>query len=68
MLSSVGAIVGSDGQVKRVVVTERWRLGFHVQQGESLYVVPDLLVEEPVEWNDIAWVIKQAEDHVRKIA
>ena len=65
MLSSVGGIVGPDGRVRRVVVSERWRLHLHVQHDERLVIVPGLLVEEPVPWNEIASVILQVEDYVR---
>lgn len=65
MLSAVGGIVGTEGQVKRIIIAERGRLHLHVQQGERLIVVPGLLVEEPVLWNEIASVIAQVEDYVR---
>jgi len=65
LFSSVGGIVGPDGCVRRVVVTELWRMRHHVQQGERLVIVPGLLVEEPVPWNEIASVIQQVEGYVR---
>lgn len=65
MLSAVGGIVGAEGLVKRIIVAEQWRLHLHVQQGERLVIVPGLLVEEPVPWNEIASVIQQVEDYVR---
>jgi len=65
MLSSVGGIVGPDGCVRRVVVSERWQLHLHVQKDERLVIVPGLLVEEPVPWNEIAGVVQQVEDYVR---
>lgn len=62
--SAVGGIVGPDGRVRRVVVSERWRLHLHVRYDERLVIVPGLLVEEPVPWNEIASVIQQVEDYV----
>lgn len=49
MLSSVACIVDKWGG-KRVVVTERFRMHAHVNAAreERLYVVPGLLVQEPV--------------------
>ena len=61
-MSVVGAII-KDGKVVRVVVTQRYRIKNHVGKGESVYIVPKLVVKEPVAWNNIPWVIKQAEDY-----
>lgn len=59
-LSSVGGIVDREGHT-RTVVTEYWRFRFHVHKGERLFVVPGLLVREPVEWGLIPYVIASAE-------
>lgn len=64
-LSAVGGIVGPDGRVRRVIVSEYWRLHLHVRQGERLVIVPGLFVQEPVPWNQIANVIQRTEDYVR---
>jgi len=48
MLSSVACIVDKWGG-RRVVVTELWRMKFHInhERAERLYVVPGLLIQEP---------------------
>jgi hypothetical protein len=62
-LSSVAGIVDCEGNV-RTVVTELWRFRFHVHKGERIFVVPGLLVSEPVEWELIPFVIASAEQAV----
>jgi hypothetical protein len=60
--SHVAAVLSPDGGV-RVVVTAR-KSDFarhHRQPGERIIIVPNLLVEEPVPWDKIPWVIRQAE-------
>jgi hypothetical protein len=62
-LSSVAGIVDHEGNV-RTVVTEYWRFRFHVHKGERIFVVHGLLVQEPVEWGLIPFVIASAEQAV----
>lgn len=64
-LSAVAGILDRKGGL-RVVVTQRWRLKYHVKKGDRLFIVPDLLVQEPVPWNDIPRVIETAQRHVNK--
>lgn len=64
-LSYVAGIVDPHGGL-RVVVTER-KGDFernHRAAGEKVFVVPDLLVPEPVPWDMIPWMIKQVELHI----
>ena len=60
--SSVALIVGADG-CSRVVVTQRWRMMFHVERGERLFVVPGLKVVEPVQWADVPRIVAAALAH-----
>ena len=48
-LSAVAGIIDKNGGL-RVVVTERWRMKYHVKKGEKIFVVPNLKVQEPVAW------------------
>lgn len=66
MTSAVAGILDKTGGI-RVVVTEPWRMRHHVADGERLFVVPGLEVEEPVPWDDVPRVIKQTLEHVSKI-
>lgn len=52
----------------RVVVTQRWRMQLHVcrEREERIFIVPDLLVDEPVPWDHIPWVIAQAQNYTNK--
>lgn len=50
----------------RVVVTQRWRMRYHVGKRERLFVVPDYEVEEPVPWDDIPPLIERVQKHVAK--
>lgn len=63
MLSAVAGIVDRLGGL-RVVVTQRWRMRYHVKSGERLFIVPGLEVREPVPWHDIPRVVRAAERHV----
>lgn len=62
-LSSVAGIIDPEGNV-RVVVTELHRFHYHVRDGERIFVVPGLLVQEPVEWGLIPYVIAAGEQAV----
>jgi hypothetical protein len=45
----------------RFVVTHKRNLKHHVRPDETLIVVPDLLVHEPIAWGDIPYVIARIE-------
>jgi hypothetical protein len=45
----------------RFVVTQDYQLASHVRCDETLIVVPNLLVHEPIAWGDIPIVIKRIE-------
>lgn len=61
--SAVAGIIDNYGGF-RVVVTEPWRMIHHVGRGEHLFIVPGLLVTEPIAWHDIPGLIKRAEAHI----
>lgn len=63
--SAVAGILSPDGGL-RTVVTQRWRMQAHIKRGERLFVVPDLLVDEPVPWEQIPAVIGAVHRHVVK--
>jgi Fe-S-cluster containining protein len=64
-LSAVAGILDRKGGL-RVVVTQRWRMKFHVKKGEQIFIVPGLLVREPVPWDKIPFVIAEAHRHVNR--
>lgn len=45
----------------RMVVTEFWRIKFHVHDGERAVMVPKVRIAEPVDWHDIPRTVKLAE-------
>lgn len=49
MKSAVAGIIDRNGGL-RVVVTQRKRMKHHVAEGERLFIVPHLRVQEPVAW------------------
>lgn len=57
--SSVAGIVDSQGGL-RIVVTQTWHMLHHVGKGERLFVVPGLLVWEPVQFSHWAWIVHVA--------
>lgn len=61
--SAVAGILSPDGGL-RTVVTQRWRMRDHLKRGEQLFVVPGLLVDEPVPWGEEAALIRQVHRHV----
>jgi hypothetical protein len=63
--SAVAGILSPDGGL-RTIVTQRWRMQGHLAKGERLFVVPGLLVEEPVPWEEIPTVIRQVHQHIVK--
>lgn len=65
ILSSVAGIVDKNNGL-RVVVTPRWRLKYHVKKRERAFVVPDLLVQEPVPWDEIPLLIARVQRYVVK--
>lgn len=62
-LSAVAGILNENGGL-RVVVTERWRMGMHVGQGERLFVLPDVEVQEPLSIAQAAPVIEAVKQYV----
>jgi len=62
--SAVACIVDAKGG-HRIVVTQRWRMHHHVAPGERAYIVPDLLVQEPVPIGGASFVIDEAVRHMR---
>ena len=53
----------------RVVVTAPLAAFVHhcnPARQELLFIVPDLVVPEPVPWNMIPWLIRRVEHHVRE--
>lgn len=67
-LSAVAGILSPDGGL-RTVATEVVRGGRkdfapHLKKGERLFIVPDLLVEEPIDWGQIPDVIRRVHRHV----
>jgi hypothetical protein len=63
--SAVAGILDKKGGL-RVVVTQRWRMRYHVKKGERLFVVPGYIVQEPIPWHDIAVLIGRVEVHIAK--
>jgi hypothetical protein len=63
-LSAVAAIVDAKGGL-RVVITERWRMRYHVGPKERLFIVPDCEVQEPVDLAYIPGIVARAEQYVR---
>ena len=61
--SAVAGIVDANGGL-RVVVTEHWRMGFHVRHGERLFIVPDLEVQEPLSMAQAAPIIEIVKKHI----
>lgn len=61
-LSAVAGIMEKQGGI-RVVVTERWRLRYHVKKGERLFITP-IEVKEPVPWDEIPTLIEKVQKHV----
>lgn len=62
--SAVAAVVDRKGGI-RVVVTEPWRMKFHVGNGEKIYVVPGVRVREPVSIGDASFVVEMATAYAR---
>lgn len=61
--SVVAGIIDSKGDL-RVVVTERWRMQFHVGKDERLFIVPSLTVQEPVPLDEVPAVIEAVKRHL----
>lgn len=64
-MSAVAGILDRKGGL-RVIVTQRWRMRYHVGKGERLFVIPGLDVKEPVAWNDIPPLIDRVQKYVVK--
>jgi hypothetical protein len=61
--SALAGIVDRKGGL-RVVVTEEWRMPFHVNRGERAFILPGIKVREPVPWEQIAWTIRRVELYI----
>lgn len=61
----LSAVLDSYGCVRTVVCTEE-SLWCHVGSGELAYTVPDLVLREPIAWNDIPLVIERARLELNK--
>jgi hypothetical protein len=64
-LSAVAGILDGKGNF-RVVVTQRWRMRYHISKGERLFVVPGLKVQEPVPWDEIPLLIHRVHLYVNE--
>jgi len=64
MPSQVAGIIDAHGGL-RVVVTDN---GFHhhLGKGEQLFIVPGMLVDAPVPWDEVPVVIERVQKHVVK--
>lgn len=65
-LSAVAGILDARGGI-RVVITEPWRMCFHVARGERLFVVHGLRVREPVGWSDVPQLIETVKSYVERM-
>lgn len=65
-LSSVAAIVSKKGTVLRIVVEKLHDMQFHVGEGERIFILPDVKVEEPVPWEKIPSLIQLATDYAKQ--
>lgn len=65
-LSFVAGVLQIDGGVRTVVTNSLASLEENVAKGERFFIVPDLLVREPVEWNAIPFVVNSARKAVLK--
>lgn len=63
--SRLAGIVDTYGGI-RFIVTHKSHLKHHVRPDELLFVVPHLLVHEPIAWNDIPMVIRRIEIETMK--
>jgi hypothetical protein len=64
MSSVVAGIVSPNGGL-RVVITEFSNLMSHVGKHEICYVLPGVLVEEPVPINEMGDLIDRVESHIK---
>lgn len=65
MLSSVAGVIDKEGHF-RVVVTQRWRMRYHISDGELLFVVPGLKVKEPVALGNVHYLVCRAQECVEE--
>jgi hypothetical protein len=64
MLSAVAGIVDAKGGF-RVVVTQLDAMHCHVGPGEQLFVVPDMMFQEPVPRESYGWMMEAVWRHVQ---
>jgi hypothetical protein len=62
-LSAVAGILDAQGGL-RIVVTQRWRMKFHIGKGERAFIVPGFLLQEPVPWNYIPVMVRRVELYI----
>ena len=65
MANAVAGILDKNGGL-RVVATQLDGFKEHVGEGEKLYIVPGMLVPEPVPWEEIPDVILTVQKHISK--
>lgn len=63
--SRLAGIIDTYGGI-RFVVTHKRNLRHHVKSDELLFIVPNLLVHEPIAWNDIPSVVRRIEIETAK--
>ena len=69
MPSHVAGIVSADGKTFRTVITENGDdfLLYQVRPGERLFILPDLMVQEPVGIHAAGSVADQVVTHIRSL-
>ena len=66
MRSVVAGIVGPGNRLLRVVIEQMSALAFHVGEGETAHILPNLLVTEPVSLDHAADLIERVRRLVDK--
>lgn len=64
--SSVAGVVNENGELVRVVVTQRQNMKYHAGEGEQIFVLPNVRVQEPVPWHRVADLIDIVRQFVAK--
>jgi hypothetical protein len=49
----------------KVIIQKHKAFDGHVRPDEMLFVVPGFKVQEPVPWDDIPWMIRRVEHHIK---
>lgn len=63
MKSAVAGIIDNSGGGLRIVVTPYWRMRFHVQEGERIFILPGR-IQEPIDWDDCADLVTRVKEHI----